>query len=441
MIVRIAFVLFLPLGSCALQTMGMHDGAAGEGTTDPDAADVLEFIDRDDVTEDDPVDPDQPVEVEDIEEIEYPWGWLPGWGNRVRLAIDPGDIDEGLQDFPLLVHLGARSGIGPVDMSCVFHELRIDSNHFKIAVTDGDTNTELFVEIERWDSAGEEAWLWAKVPYVDDGVETVLYVYFDAHHPDNKGWVNETDSDPAREVWNDGAYAGVWHLAALGGLGSVKDSTLNRRNGTPHGSMSAGTDLGKSPMGGAIHFDGIDDYVDVGNIESNNWGTVTLEAWFTADSIDDDRLVCKASADTLSAHVFSLGTFRNGSNRFLRSLLVTDGPTGDQTNLESDAILETGVWTYGAFAWSGDDGMGAAYINGQHNQVATNDGETLANSAQSVCIGNINNLDIAGSDKYFEGRIDEVRISSVRRSDAWLKATYEGGVDDLVTFGSLETFP
>jgi hypothetical protein len=167
---------------------------------------------------------------------------------------------------------------------------------------------------------------------------------------------------------------------------------------------------------------------------------VTLEAWFYADSIDDGRLVCKAFGENLNQHVFSLGTFRNGSNRFLRSRLVTDGTTGDQTNLDSDAILETGVWTYGVFAWSGDDGMGAAYINGQRNQAATNAGETLANSAQSVCIGNINTLNLT-SDKFFEGRIDEVRISSVRRSDAWIKATHESGMDDLVTFGSLETFP
>ncbi len=44
-----------------------------------------------------------------------------------------------------------------------------------------------------------------------------------------------------------------------------------------------------------------------------------------------------------------------------------------------------------------------------------------------------------GIDTYFDGTIDEVRISDGTRSAAWIRASYESGRDDLLDFGSEES--
>jgi len=43
------------------------------------------------------------------------------------------------------------------------------------------------------------------------------------------------------------------------------------------------------------------------------------------------------------------------------------------------------------------------------------------------------------NDLFFNGIIDEARVSNVARSTAWIKATYESGRDDLIAYGSEET--
>jgi hypothetical protein len=45
---------------------------------------------------------------------------------------------------------------------------------------------------------------------------------------------------------------------------------------------------------------------------------------------------------------------------------------------------------------------------------------------------------ISPENEYFNGLIDEVRISSVARSSAWIKASYYSGNNSLVSYGSEE---
>jgi len=92
--------------------------------------------------------------------------WLGSWAKRIKLTISNTNVDSDLSNFPILVYLSASSGIGDVDVSCVFDELASDDNRLKIAVTTDDETTECYVEIERWDDANEVAWLWIKVLHV-----------------------------------------------------------------------------------------------------------------------------------------------------------------------------------------------------------------------------------------------------------------------------------
>jgi len=104
------------------------------------------------------------------------------------------------------------------------------------------------------------------------------------------------------------------------------------------------------------------------------------------------------------------------------------------------AYNETGVWRYWAFTFVPTSGSRELkiYKDGisQSVTIAWNDfsGDTIYNSSQPLRIGSKSN-----GDWYVDGKIDEVRISSVKRSAAWIKASYHTENDTLLTYGSEET--
>jgi len=58
----------------------------------------------------------------------------------------------------------------------------------------------------------------------------------------------------------------------------------------------------------------------------------------------------------------------------------------------------------------------------------------------STAIGTTSGLLTLSTGSYpYEGQVDELRLSASGRSDAWVKATYESGIDDLTDFGGVET--
>ena len=112
-------------------------------------------------------------------------GFFTGYDRRIKMTIDSAGakVDSDLTDFPIMVYLSASSGIGNDDVSAVFDELTSDANRKKIAVTKSDGITELYVEIEKWDDANEQAWLSVKVAganSISSSADTILYLYYDA---------------------------------------------------------------------------------------------------------------------------------------------------------------------------------------------------------------------------------------------------------------------
>jgi len=130
-----------------------------------------------------------------------PMGWLREWGKRVKITIDHSKIDAPLFNFPILLYLSASSGQHPRDVTFVFNE--IGANSKKIAVTQNDGTTQLYVEIEKWDYANKKARLWVKVPHIASDIDTDLYLYYDKNHADNVDYVGYSNSLPAKNVWSN----------------------------------------------------------------------------------------------------------------------------------------------------------------------------------------------------------------------------------------------
>ena len=336
-----------------------------------------------------------------------PIQWLSGWDKRVKITLDPTDVDAPLYDFPVLIHLSSSSGVNGDDVTFIFDELQNDANRRKIAVTTDNKISQCYVEIERWDTAIEQAWLWVKVPTVNDTAETTIYLYYDEDHADNTNYVGDPNSSVAENVW-DSNFLAVHHMEEDPSA-TITDSTGNNEDMTSTGGMTS-SNLLDAKIGKGVNFDGINDaYISQSSVAITQFA---FSGWIRGDNF---------------------GAWR------------TVATIGEQR----DMCLENGVLTF----WANDQGFsfGSLLATGTWRQVTlTYDGTTLRGYVDGSFTGNsyivslnsysgtlqfgrwLSNYD------YYDGMLDEIRISNITRSSEWIRACYESGRDNFLDFGNEE---
>jgi hypothetical protein len=364
--------------------------------------------------------------------------WLSGWAKRTKLTIDHNDITSPLANIPVLVYLSSASGRATPkdDVTFVFDELQNNANRFKIAVTDNSCN-QLYVEIEKWDQASEQAWLWVKVPSISDTTDTILHLYYDRNHADNTAYVGDTNSTPAETVW-DGNFALVQHLGENASV--VHDSTANNNDETnpPPEPPSPGylratyTDSGR--INGAYSFS--NNGTNGSRLQMANSSSlditeaITLEAFVYLNDKTDSKFIVKDDPFDL-----------NGSGCYNLQQEALSGTPNLQVQLDlggwqraSYPTYNTGEWLYVVGTY--DRTTLRLYLNG--TEVATNPQTAAIRSDSTVNVGLGNRADDWGLTYDLNGLLDEVRISNAARNPAWIKASYESGRDDLIDFGPEE---
>ena len=354
--------------------------------------------------------------------------WLNGWDNRIKLTIDHNDITSNLSNFPILIHLSNSSGRKNDDVSCVFDELTSDANRKKIAVTKSNGTTQCYVEIEKWDDANEQAWLWVRVSgtgSISRSVDTDLYLYYDKDQTDNTSYVGDSGSTIAQNVW-DSSSKMVQHLDETdidGGSGDIKDSTSNGNNGTTKNMNPS--DQVPGQIDGSFDFDGNNDYIDLRDIPFPSGNSPRSVSFWINDV-----------ASELNHYIFFYGR-STINNRFS---ICIDNRRGKKLSViaygvDNDwapYVLPTGVWKHVAFTFDGSTIK--LYIDGSFEKSTTRTYNTIL--VEKAYIGVHEDM-LA----FFEGMLDELRISNTARSAAWIKASYESGKDHLLDFGSEEEAP
>ena len=366
--------------------------------------------------------------------------WLSGWQYKMKLTIDDDDVSAGLTNFPVLVHLSGSSGITGEDVSCVFDELGANSKKIAV-VTEG--GTQCYVEIEKWDETTKHAWLWVKVPYISSSSPTELYLYYDSSQGDNTTYVGDTNSGAAENVW-DPDFLAVYHMRDGASTSAIYDSTSNDNDGTKKAAAEpAVTTSGK--IADAQVFDGSDDNIILADPSDYNSVIFSFSAWVKMDGdgsghdaafgigdkdTNDDRLYIRLGGG-------STGSLTDESMMMARK---TGGTLTHIAGVENNAsALYDGGWHHiGLVA----DTEYAFYLDGvkQTTTAATgsNDGSwgAISNVDQAELGRIVNNVNTPD----FDGVMDEVQIADANRSDAWMKATYESGRDDFITYDATGTF-
>ena len=187
---------------------------------------------------------------------------------------------------------------------------------------------------------------------------------------------------------------------------------------------------GNEANGKSLNFDGPDEYIDTGvPLQDTFKNSFTVSYWVKPDDGNP------ASAISI------FGTINSADEEGVRSNISTDGKIDffyESNNVNAEAITSSAVFSDGATAWThvalvADSGANLLiYING--NSVVITGGSLVGidmsiwTSSDDVFIGATDDAETAVN--HFVGDIDEVRIWSVTRSAASIKADYKKRIND-----------
>jgi hypothetical protein len=337
--------------------------------------------------------------------------WVAGYSKRIKITIDESKIEERLNNFPFMVKLDAT-------VSGVFTEL--GSNSKKLAIYD-NSNRECPVEVEYWDNVANEAVLWTKASTLISGSSPYFYLYYDASHHDNY-MVGTAGETAAFLVWDDD-YLAVYHCNQDPSTSNILDSTRNGFDGTTHGSMTT-TDLIDGVQGKALAFDGSDDRVETAVVNLSEMQTsFTIEVRVRWHGFDDNF-----------NRLWQIGSNDTGALFGARYATTSDYDVGVwNDNSQSDLSINLSQWDDMVWRFNGT----TLYLiqNLTEGSVSNNISMQDLSSDTIVMCGRTGGG--SGEESYLD--IEEMRVSKIERSDAWLKATYCSGRNQLVSFQAEES--
>lgn len=338
--------------------------------------------------------------------------WLTGWQYRKKITIDQTKVDANLSDFPVLVKLTSSN----------FDFSKALSTGYDVRFTSSDGETLLKYERERHDQANSLAEYWVKVPSVSGTVDTDFYIYY--------GKSDASDGSDAANVW-DSNHKLVVHSKDLT-TSTVKDSVT----GSSFSKQSANHPIeADGKIGKAQNYDGSQDYIDceAGSGLDITGTAITLEALVNITSyVDGGMFFCKGnSVGEPPYKQYTLEERVVNSIGYMRFMGDFDGTCA---NNDDTTEIGTGSWKYLVVSYDGANVR--FYIDGSPTTSPARTGNLMTHSTWKLLTGKL-----TYTTNYFDGKMDEMRISNSVRSAAWIKATYNSNFDTLVSYGGEQQPP
>lgn len=320
-----------------------------------------------------------------------PW-WDSQWSHRVQLTFNNSASSENLTSFPVMVYLDSTR----IDWGF------IQNDGDDLRFVDSDDTTELAYEIEAFNYTTSEAYLWVRVPQIDNGsVTDHIWVYY--------GNPTASSGENITGTWSSD-YVMVQHLPD-NSTSTTLDSTQYDNDGTKFGANEPLESTAFVAQGQG--FDGTNDIITIPD-------SVELEKVNATSFIVYPEVVN-------GLDVIIRGTGVVGGLFFRASMIKWYKLPVGWTDLYNVAIDD---WYFCDWVLNGTHGL--LYVNG------TIEKTIVETTAWDLSIANI------GNDAWNQaliGRLDEMRISNTTRSAEWIEAQYLSMTDALITYGTREIQP
>ncbi|MHA2083334.1 MAG: LamG-like jellyroll fold domain-containing protein [Candidatus Thorarchaeota archaeon] len=157
---------------------------------------------------------------------------------------------------------------------------------------------------------------------------------------------------------------------------------------------------------------------------------MTVSAWVYLDDLGDERFIAKEELSGGGPHIWMLG--HNGLG--MKCRITTDGTGGVYTALQPGTNAFTlGGWYYAVMTW--DAALASnefkLYVNGSLFAQTNNAGETISDSSEAVTFADNgwNNPAQPEGNRWFNGSLDEARVSRIAHSADWISTQYANQED------------
>ena len=351
-----------------------------------------------------------------------------GYSKSVKITFPGHAGAQELQNFPVLVRVSAANGFD-------YAKFKL-SGGGDLRFSDADGNL-LAHEIDTWTPGGESL-VWVKVTRLSS--ETEIFAYYGNDAP---GTALATS-----DVWSEG-YAGVWHMNAAAGETTQADSTANALNAIVPAAVADGVEAGVAgTVGTAAAFDKRTDHKGAYVVMNND----ALDALHGQQAMTWEVWSEQAALPSYNAYLFRMFYNDSGVDEDAYKIhewngtglpvayprvTKTDGTSASQTYWPSGKIPPLDRWNHLVWRYDGDAGSKAMVLNGdvsgKYSGTADKGAILSLPDGGELIVGNFTTHLNANA---FPGSLDEIRISSVARSDAWIAATYATIADE--TFASYE---
>ncbi|MHA2247670.1 MAG: LamG-like jellyroll fold domain-containing protein [Candidatus Hodarchaeales archaeon] len=294
---------------------------------------------------------------------------------RKNVTIQAAKVSNNLTNFPLLIDLYDK------DLKNV-----TQTNGNDLIFADASTHIHLV------------AWVKANLSCIED---TIVSIYYCNTSIDSQ--------ESTEDVWDED-FVAIWHLSET--TVPRYDSTKNNIDASPQNYDNDEALNGK--IDGADSLDGIDDYIETYRLPDDlglgGKSPKTVSSWVYTRNFNGGG-VFEFGKPGASKAYFSLGTLSDTNN--------WRGDWGG-TKFNDFNCSSLNKWIYFVVVYDGDNNI-KIYAD---NQIKINENDTKLDTANDLTlkIGKWEN-------NCFNGILDEVRVSTVARSDDWIKTEYHNQYD------------
>jgi hypothetical protein len=340
-------------------------------------------------------------------------GWYnDSWTSRLPLSIKKDSFSENLSDFPVYIDLSTLP-------ESFWNGTKEDCADIRITTSNG--KTELPREIVSCEKNGKKGELHFKADSLSSTQDSLFHLYYGNTSASDYA-TNATYG--AENVWTNG-FVGVYHMAQ-DPTTKILDSTSSNKDGATSGFTSG--QLVDAVVGKGIDFSGAsgDDVINIGNWDLRG-KDLSVSAITRMDKMPatDDYPSIVGDWDINGKRSWGLANRRSLEDAKFWWSVDETGTYSDTSFLRGTTKPSLGSWNHIVGTWNKTTGVLALYVNGKSEaSPETKTANNLFYDANNrVTIGSV--WANGTYQRFYDGIIDEVRISNVVRPASWISAEYK----------------